>query len=210
MESTPVRLARHAPVLVLPGAFLPELCARLVRLFEDPLPSYPSDGFTSEGHARERGNFKVEHGGDYGRMTELVLREPHIVGPLDGFLQNTVKPLVEKVFQSPLSTREDWRLARYAAPGGFIAPHRDCTTPQTRHRRFTMTVNLTAGDYEGGELCFPEFGPDLYAVERGTAVLWSAHLLHEVRPVTRGTRVVLGIHLGDERAAAARLNPASP
>jgi predicted 2-oxoglutarate/Fe(II)-dependent dioxygenase YbiX len=58
-----------------------------------------------------------------------------------------------------------------------------------------MTINLNAGEYEGGELRFPEFGQDLYAVERDTAVIWSAALLHEVLPVTQGTRYVAAVHL---------------
>ena len=58
-----------------------------------------------------------------------------------------------------------------------------------------MTVNLNAGDYEGGELRFREYGEQLYAVERGTAIVWSASLLHEVLPVTKGRRLVLGVHM---------------
>jgi len=58
-----------------------------------------------------------------------------------------------------------------------------------------MTVNLNAGEYEGGALRFREYGDHLYAVERGTAVVWSATLLHEVMPVTAGARFVLGVHM---------------
>jgi len=30
---------------------------------------------------------------------------------------------------------------------------------------------------------------------RGTAIVWSASLLHEVLPVTSGRRLVLGVHM---------------
>ena len=48
---------------------------------------------------------------------------------------------------------------------------------------------------EGGALRFREYGEQLYEVERGTAVVWSASLLHEVLPVTKGRRFVLGVHM---------------
>ena len=58
-----------------------------------------------------------------------------------------------------------------------------------------MTVDLNAGEYDGGELRFHEYGEQLYAIERGTAIVWSASLLHEVLPVTKGRRLVLGVHM---------------
>ena len=85
-------------------------------------------------------------------------------------------------------------VAGYEA-GGFINPHRDNSIPTNARRRFTMTVNLNAGEYDGGELRFREYGEQLYAVERGTAIVWSASLLHEVLPVTQGRRLVLGVHM---------------
>jgi predicted 2-oxoglutarate/Fe(II)-dependent dioxygenase YbiX len=82
-----------------------------------------------------------------------------------------------------------------SASGGVLHAHRDNSTKETAHRRFTMTINLNAGEYEGGALRFREYGDHLYEVERGTAVIWSAALLHEVMPVTRGDRFVLGVHM---------------
>ena len=92
--------------------------------------------------------------------------------------------------------REGYRIAGYEArAGGYLDPHRDNSSPTNANRRFTMTVNLNAGDYDGGELRFREYGEQLYAVERGTAIVWSASLLHEVLPVTKGRRLVLGVHM---------------
>ena len=34
-----------------------------------------------------------------------------------------------------------------------------------------MTLNLKAGEYQGGELRFREYGEQLCAVERGTAIV---------------------------------------
>jgi predicted 2-oxoglutarate/Fe(II)-dependent dioxygenase YbiX len=103
---------------------------------------------------------------------------------------------MRKAFQTGVSQREPYRIVRYdSASGGVLHAHRDNSTKETAHRRFTMTINLNAGDYEGGALRFREYGDHLYEVERGTAVIWSAALLHEVMPVTRGDRFVLGVHM---------------
>ena len=54
---------------------------------------------------------------------------------------------------------------------------------------------LNAGEYEGGQLRFREYGEQLYEVETGSAIIWSASLLHEVLRVTKGRRFMLGTHM---------------
>jgi peroxiredoxin len=191
-----LRLSAHPPVLVLPRVLSREDCAFLVETWHRPVGVWPSDGFTSPGYQREAGDFKVGHAGGYGRMVEYVIREPALQRFLDERLGRRVGPELQKAFQTKVTRREDYRVSCYeAAEGGVLAPHRDNPTPQTAHRRFTLTVNLNAGDYQGGEVRFREYGEQLYAVERGTAVVWSASLLHEVLPVTQGRRFILGAHM---------------
>ena len=56
-------------------------------------------------------------------------------------------------------------------------------------------------EYEGGELRFAEYGPELYRPAAGDAVIFSCSLLHEVLPVRQGRRFVLLCFLfGDEEA----------
>ena len=115
---------------------------------------------------------------------------------IDGRLRRRLLPEIRKAFQATGLQREGYRIAGYEArAGGYLNPHRDNSTPTNANRRFTMTVNFNAGEYEGGELRFREYGEQLYAVERGTAIVWSASLLHEVLPVTKGRRLVLGVHM---------------
>ena len=92
---------------------------------------------------------------------------------------------------SPATTRES---------GGFFKPHRDNTTAGTAHRRFAVTINLNAGDYEGGDLRFPEFGSRTYRAPTGGAVVFSCALLHEATPVTRGKRYAFLPFLYDDEA----------
>lgn len=91
-----------------------------------------------------------------------------------------------------------------SAAGGHFRAHRDNTTKGTAHRRFAVSINLNAEDFEGGDLCFPEFGDRLYRPPTGGAVVFSCSLLHEARPVTSGRRFAFLPLLYDDAAAAIR------
>jgi peroxiredoxin len=190
------RVQAQAPILLLPRVLGDLECTRLIELFHRPVNVWPTDGFRSEGHTKEPGDFKVDHAGAYGQLTEYVVRDPAAQQFLDQRFNRRVAPEMRKAFQTGVTQREHYRIARYdSTAGGVLYPHRDNATKQTAHRRFTMTINLNAGEYEGGALRFREYGDHYYEVERGTAVVWSATLLHEVMPVTTGARFVLGVHM---------------
>ncbi|MEZ5833537.1 MAG: 2OG-Fe(II) oxygenase [Dongiaceae bacterium] len=190
------RLQAHPPVLVLRRMLSPEDCAFLAATWARDVPEYATDGFTNVGTKTERGDYKVVHDGAYGRAVEYIVRDEGLQRFIDGRMRRRLLPEINKAFQAKELRREGYRIAGYEArQGGFLNPHRDNSTPANAHRRFTMTVNLNAGEYEGGELRFREYGEELYTVERGTAVVWSASLLHEVLPVTKGRRLVLGVHM---------------
>ncbi len=191
-----LRVQAQAPILLLPRVLSEIDCARLVELYHRPVNIWATDGFRSEGHTKEPGDFKVDHAGVYGQLTEYVVRDPALQQFLDQRFNRRVAPEMRKAFQTGVTQREHYRIARYdSTAGGVLHPHRDNATKETAHRRFTMTINLNAGDYAGGALRFREYGDHFYEVERGTAVVWSATLLHEVMPVTRGARFVLGVHM---------------
>ena len=188
------RLQAHPPVLVLPRMLSDVDCDFLAEIWRRKVPGYPTDGFTNAGTRREGGDFKVVHGGGYGRAIEYIVQDEALQRFIDGRLRRRLLPEIRKAFQVSGLQREGYRIACYEA-GGFINPHRDNSIPTNAKRRFTMTVNLNAGEYEGGELRFRKYGEQLYAVERGTAIVWSARLLHEVLPVTKGCRLVLGVRM---------------
>lgn len=190
-------IAQHPPVLVLPRLLSRRDCESLMAEWDKPARLWPSDGFTSEGYEKEQVSFKlrVESHGD---LVQLVLRDPPLERWLDARFARRLRREIHKVFQVRAPMREDYRIVCYdARHGGYLGPHRDNPTPQTRHRLFTAVVALNdAGDYAGGELRFPEYAVAGYRVAQGTAIVWSTSLLHEVRPVAAGRRFVLGTHLG--------------
>jgi len=67
-----------------------------------------------------------------------------------------------------------------------------------------VTLNLNSGEYQGGALRFPEFGPQVYQPPTGGAIVFSCSLLHEATPVTQGRRYAFLPFLYDESAAQLR------
>ena len=74
----------------------------------------------------------------------------------------------------------------------------------TAHRRFAVSINLNAEEFEGGDLRFPEFGPRTYRPPTGGAVVFSCSLLHEATPVTQGRRYAFLPFLYDEAGERVR------
>ena len=65
-------------------------------------------------------------------------------------------------------------------------------------------MNLNS-EYEGGELCFPEFGEKKFRAPPGSAIIFSGSLLHQVLPVRRGTRYAFLPFIHDEAAERIRV-----
>jgi peroxiredoxin/predicted 2-oxoglutarate/Fe(II)-dependent dioxygenase YbiX len=188
-----VTAAPHPPVLVVPEALSRAECRRLIALCEGP--GWPTRGVGD--HLQEKGNYKIEIN-DYGRVdrVDFVLQDPESLRWLDMRLGRRVIPEIHKAFQYRVSKRERFHIARYeGARGGFQHGHRDNPTPELAHRRFALSLNLNTEEYDGGALRFPEYGPQLYRAETGSALVFSSSLLHEVLEVTSGRRYVLLSHL---------------
>jgi len=191
--------SRQAPVLYLPNVFEPALCRRLIEGYE-------------QGGGRESG-FMREHGGKtvlvidhkHKRRSDWTIEDEALRDFLRQRIKRRIVPEIEKAFQFKVTRMERYIVACYDAEvGGYFQAHRDNTTKGTAHRRFAVTLNLNAEEYEGGELMFPEFGRTTYKPPTGGAVVFSCGLLHQALPVTRGKRYVFLPFLYDEAAAKQR------
>ena len=193
-------VALPAPVLTVPRVFEPELCRRLIALFDTH--GGAEARFTTETDGRTRVTRDREH---KSRLDYLV-DDPDTVAQCQLRLQRRLVPEIAKAFQFQATRIERQLVGRYdAARGDLFRPHRDNTARGTAHRRFAVTLNLNAEDYEGGELRFPEFGTATYKPPTGGATVFSCSLMHEALPVTRGVRYVFLPFLYDEAGAALRL-----
>lgn len=188
-----------APVLVVPRVFEPEFCRHLIALYEE-------QGGSESGFMRDVGGKTVGIlDGGHKRRKDTVIEDEALQGAIRARISARLLPEIRRAFQYRATRIERYIVACYdAANQGFFAPHRDNTTKGTAHRRFAVTINLNTGEYEGGDLCFPEFGPRTYQAPAGGAVVFSCSLLHEARPVTRGRRYACLPFLYDEEAARIR------
>jgi predicted 2-oxoglutarate/Fe(II)-dependent dioxygenase YbiX len=187
--------------LLLPRIFELEFCRALIGLYErgqsEPSGFMQTDPVTGKTVLRSDPKMK--------RRRDCIIEDENVRQHIQARLKRRLVPEIAKAFQFQATRIERYIVARYdAEDGGHFSGHRDNTTKGTAHRRFAVTINLNAEDYEGGDLVFPEFGQQAYRAPTGGAVVFSCSLLHEARPVTRGSRYCFLPFLYDEAAAKIR------
>jgi peroxiredoxin len=188
----------QAPVLVLPNVFEPELCRRLISLYEER-------GGTESGFMREQeGKTVLVLDPRHKRRRDCTLESQEFIEDTKRRIARRVIPEIAKAYQFHATRIERFIVACYSAEdGGHFNVHRDNTTKGTAHRRFAVSLNLNE-DYDGGDIVFPEFGPKGFRPPAGGAAVFSCSLLHAAKAVTRGNRYVFLPFLYDEAASAIR------
>jgi predicted 2-oxoglutarate/Fe(II)-dependent dioxygenase YbiX len=205
LEALPSEAARQvmlpAPVMMLPNLLSREVCEALIESFET--------GVSCEGAVASMGLDGVaEARVDYGkkRRRDMPILPGH---PLFAEVQETLlrrcAPAIAAGFQARVAYTDRILVARYDDTGGYFRRHRDNGGENVAFREFALSVNLNVGEYDGGALCFPEYNDHWYRPGTGTGIIFSASLLHEAMPVTRGRRYVLLTFFHGEAAEARRV-----
>lgn len=196
LPNEPARVCdASAPVLVVPNVLPPPLCRQLIA-------AHDAENFESGMLRRTGANVALAPDPDIKKRRDHRLADPELEGAVTEALGERLLPAIARAFHYPVTRMESYKVVAYDADtGGYFRPHRDNSTPDARHRRFALSLNLNA-DYAGGELVFPEFGPCRYRPPAGGATVFSGTLLHAAREVTRGRRYVLLSFLWGEEAAA--------
>ena len=188
-----------APVLVLPRIFEPELCTALIDYFQAGAPEV--SGFA----ANVDGRTVLQHDPRLKRRTDVIIEDEALMGQVRQAIEARLFPMIKRSFGWQARHIERYLICRYGAEdNGFFFPHRDDATAGTAHRKFAVTLNLNADDYEGGELRFPEFGRRTYKPPTGGAAVFGCNLLHEATPVTSGERFAVVPFLYDDEGEAIR------
>lgn len=188
----------QAPILFLPNVFEPELCRTLIDLYEAHV-GQPS-GFMRE----VDGKTMLVTDPAHKVRRDVVLEDAALTKGIQQRVLRRIVPEIRKAFQFEATRMERYIVACYRADeGGHFRAHRDNTTKGTAHRRFAVSINLN-GDFEGGDLSFPEYGRTSLRPLPGGAVVFSCSLLHQVAPVTRGARYAFLPFLYDDAAARMR------
>lgn len=172
-----------APILMVPRVLTPTFCRTLIDYYK-------------AGNAQESGFMRARDGKTVGmtdpsfkRRKDVTIEDERLRYALRMSLLTRLLPELKRAFQYEATRVERYIVACYDSESqGFFKPHRDNTTIGTAHRRFAVTINLNADEFEGGELRFPEFGERTYKAPTGGAVVFSCSLLHEALPVTAGVR----------------------
>jgi predicted 2-oxoglutarate/Fe(II)-dependent dioxygenase YbiX len=193
-DRQPREISIQAPLLVVPDVLDPEQCAELIAVWEQEGHSETGVEAAAGGGRAEQRNVQLK------RRHDHVVRDAQRSRELAATIGRRVMPELSKAFTYRASRFEGFKIACYqASDGGFFRAHRDNLSPATAHRRFALTLNLNDG-YEGGQLRFPEYGPELYRPAAGAGLVFSCSHLHEVLDVTAGRRFVLLSFLFGEEA----------
>lgn len=196
---SPEQAAPQAPALVVPGVFERDFCRALIAGYERGRSE--ESGFMREVDGKT--TLIVDHA--HKRRFDWTIDDTRLRGGARARIHRRVAPEVQRVFQFAATRIERYIVACYDADvGGYFRPHRDNTTKGTAHRRFAITINLNAEEYDGGDLVFPEYGQRSFRAPTGGAVVFSCSLLHEALPVARGKRYAFLPFLYDEEAAKLR------
>jgi predicted 2-oxoglutarate/Fe(II)-dependent dioxygenase YbiX/peroxiredoxin len=188
----------QAPVLVLPRVFEPELCRRLIDLYE-------THGGEESGFMKEiDGKTVAAQDHQHKRRSDYTIDDPEMIRLLQSRIQRRIVPEIFKAHQFKVTRMERYIVGCYdSSTGGHFRPHRDNTTKGTAHRRFAVSINLNS-EFEGGTVSFPEFSPAGLKPPPGGCVVFSCSLMHAVSPVTAGKRYAFLPFLYDDEAAKVR------
>jgi predicted 2-oxoglutarate/Fe(II)-dependent dioxygenase YbiX len=174
-----------APVLIVPNVIAPARCQAFIDHFEaSPHEAGRMAGF--EGGAVH----KLDESLKRRRDIELAAGTPFHTEVMEVMARRLV-PEIKRAFQKDVGFADRILIARYDDDGGRFRRHRDNALPHTAFREFAVSINLNTRAYEGGALRFPEFDDVGYAAPAGGAMVFSASLLHEAAPVTKGSRYVI-------------------
>ena len=102
-----------------------------------------------------------------------------------------VDTINKDAFQFDLTHIEPLQFTEYQSNDkGFYGPHLDHGEAVAVHRKLTFVLQLSdPSDYDGGELVL-HIGPEPTTMpkDRGKLLFFPSYTLHEVKPITRGTR----------------------
>lgn len=184
----------HAPVLIAPRVFEPELCRQLIAMHQ-------ADGGHFTGVMRDSGDRTVAVMDELKRRRDLVITDSGLQTALRERMERRLFPLIARGLGFAVTEIERYVVSCYDfADEAVFHTHRDSTTMGTAHRKFACSINLN-DDFQGGDLRFAEFGPKTYRPPLGGAVVFSCALLHEATRVTAGRRYAFLPFFYDEAGA---------
>ena len=108
-------------------------------------------------------------------------------------LTDAINGINKGFFNYELSHIENLQFTMYKDDGEYYGKHIDMMYKSNATRKLSFSVQLTdPSDYEGGEFhLIAGKDPNILPKDRGTCLFFPSWSLHEVTPVTQGTRYAL-------------------
>jgi predicted 2-oxoglutarate/Fe(II)-dependent dioxygenase YbiX len=182
----PRTAAFAAPVLIIPNVLSRARCRAFIEHFE----ASPHEPGRMAGHDAAGAVHKLDERLKSRRDVELPVGAP-LHGEVMDVMARRCAPEIRRAFQKEVGYADRILIARYDDTGGYFKRHRDNVLPHTAFREFAVSINLNTEAYEGGALRFAEYDDNGYSAPAGGAMIFSASLLHEAAPVTKGRRYVI-------------------
>jgi PKHD-type hydroxylase len=146
------------------------------------------------------GNAKLEKATVFGGEDKKDIRESQIAWLYGADIEFAFRRVTDAVLNinsqffnfDLFGLAEGFQFTKYDAPTGHYGMHIDKMLNGTV-RKLSLTIQLSSPeDYEGGELALQlSKESDIMPKELGKMVVFPSYVLHEVRPVTKGTRYSL-------------------
>lgn len=159
----------------------------MIKIFKSLVPNMACDTIIKEGKSRPQldAGLGQTNKKSKGRSTKVSFIN-------NEFTKSFIYELVITHYKNyVIEEAEDLQFATYNI-GDFYGPH--CDADENNKRILSISVQLSKpSEYEGGDLCLHGIGgsPSPVTNEQGTVVIFPSNLLHEVEPVTKGTRYSL-------------------
>jgi len=156
--------------------FTPEECSQIIAIGNSKLEEAKTNG-------ENNGLRESQIAWLYGADIEFAFRR----------VTDSILDLNNQFFNFDLfGLAEGFQFTKYDAPTGHYGMHIDKILNGTV-RKLSLTIQLSAPeDYEGGELALQfEKEAEIMSKELGKMIVFPSYALHEVRPVTKGTRYSL-------------------
>ncbi len=172
----PFKISNQEHWAYMPNVFTPEECQRIIDLGKNKkYGSIGNEEFVDVSYRDSKVEFI-----DPSDNTAWVYKR----------LTDNIVNLNDRFFNFHLSGfDESLQLTEYNAPSGKYKKHVDCNLG-ARIRKLSVVVQLSdPKDYEGGDLLLHiTDDPDKAHKEQGMLIVFASYILHEVTPVTKGTR----------------------